>query len=350
MYPPTAALLLAPISLLGQLGLIIALVLVNAAAWTASIVLSVRLATGSWRRPDLRLYAIPSLLIVVYAWSNFHIGQPSLLLLALFLGAFVALQSRRGALAGGLLAFAAAIKAFPAITIVYLLYRRCWIAAASLLLSLAFLLIVLPAPFRGMAQAQTDLQRWTSGMLLKYDDGGVAQRPGRSNSWKNQSIFGVANRLLRPIDANDRFGPHTPVYANVADLGFRAVNGIIVGAGLLLGLVYIAVMPRRARRTTETDALEFALLLLLVLLFTPLAFGYLFACLLYPFTVIVQRSVSRPSRRLLVLSGSAVLLLALTIPWQQTAQTYGNTFFATLILFGALAWELWDLKRDRAGA
>jgi hypothetical protein len=182
-------------------------------------------------------------------------------------------------------------------------------------------------------------------MLLKYDEKGVAQRPGRSNSWRNQSIFGVANRLLRHIDADEQFAAHQPRFANVADLSFTAVNRIILGSALILGLIFIAVIPRRGSRTSETDAMEFALLILLMLIVTPLAFGYLFACLLYPFTVVVAQLLKRPSRALLVGAMAAVLLLALTIPLQKTAQSYGNTFFATLILFGALASELWKTKR-----
>jgi len=349
MYPPTAALLLAPVSLLGKTGLVVSLALLNIASWIACILLSVRLATGSWKRQHVLLYAIPSLLVSVYAWSNFHLGQPSLLLLALMLGAFVFLQRRRELTAGALFALAAAIKAFPVSAVVYLIYRRSWLAAASLILTLAFLLLILPAPFRGFDQARTDLQRWTDGMLLKYDDEGIAQRPGRSNSWKNQSIFGLANRLLRHIDADDQHKPHTPRYANLAGLSFTSANRIVTAIGIVLGLIYLAVMPARARRTAETDAIEFALLILLMLLFTPLAFGYLFACLLFPFTVVVRRLLERPNPRLLACVSVTVTLLALTVPLQKTAQTYGNTFFATLILFLGLAMELWQTKR-RGGA
>lgn len=344
MYPPAAALFLAPVSLLGRTGTVVALVLVNAAAWTACILLAVRLATGHWRRQHLLLYAIPSVIVAVYAWSNFHLGQPTLVLLALLLGGFVELQRKRKVTAGALFAVAAAIKAFPFVAIVYLLYRRYWIAAGSMIVALMFLLLVLPTPFRGWTQARADLQRWTEGMLLKYDDTGVAQRPGRSNSWKNQSIFGVANRLLRHVEYDERFGAHKPVYTNVADLSFAAVNGIIVATALLLGCAYIAVMPRRGERTHGTDALEFALFILLMLILTPLAFGYLFACLLFPLTVIVQRLLSAPSRRLAIAAAVAVLLLALTVPFQRPAQAWGNTFFATVLLFIALAVELWSVK------
>ncbi|MFN2476634.1 MAG: glycosyltransferase family 87 protein [Chthoniobacterales bacterium] len=345
MYPPAAALFLAPVALLGKSGLVIALVLVNAVAWTACILLSTRIATGEGKRAHLLLYLIPSAVIAVYAWSNFHLGQPTLVLLALMLGGFCALQRKRVIPAGALFAIAAAIKAFPFVALVYLIYRRYWTAAAAMLATLLFLLLALPAPFRGWQQTRADLQRWTEGMLLKYDDTGVAQRPGRSNSWKNQSIVGVANRLLRHVDYDEQFAAHEARYTNIADLSFATVNSIIAGTALLLGLIYITVMPRRALRTRETDALEFALFILLLLVVTPLAFGYLFASLLYPLTVVVHRLLVAPTRRLLTSAAFAGLLLAWTLPFQRQAQALGNTFFATLILFAGLALELWTLKR-----
>ncbi|HEV3409099.1 MAG TPA: glycosyltransferase 87 family protein [Chthoniobacterales bacterium] len=350
MYPPAAAAMLAPLSALGQIGFILALLAITAAAWFASIALAARLASGSWRRAHLLVYVIPSLLVIVFVWSNFHIGQPTLVLLALLLGAFVALQEKRQMLAGALIAVAAAIKAFPFVAIAYLVWRRYWIATVSLLVTLALLLFVLPAPFRGLAQASADVKRWTEGMLLKYDEEGVAQRPGRSNSWKNQSIFGLANRLLRHVDADDQVNPHTPVYVNLVNLDFAVVNRIIIAVGLMLGLIYVAVMPRRQTRTGQTDALEFALFILLMLMFTPLSFGYLFACLLFPFAVVVQRLLAAPTRSLLICAAGSVVLLALSIPFQRPAQLYGNYFFAALLLFVGLAMELWQARRLAAVA
>lgn len=381
MYPPSCALFLAPISALGQTGLVVVLALSNGAAWICSIIFSVRLATGTWRRAHPLVYGVPSLVMGAHIWGNFLLGQPSLVLLALMLGAFIFLQRKFHPLAGGLIAVAAAIKAFPVIAIIYLVYRRYWLAVASLVVALAFFLIVLPIPFRGYAQAKQDLERWSSGMLFKYDETGVGQRLGRSNSWKNQSIWGVANRLLRHVEYDHKYEPHEPVYANFADLDFDTVNRIILLAALALGLVFIAAMPPSARvfcsrrpvsgarealppgnnasqseaakekwmqcRTPETDAIEFALLLLLMLVFTPLSFGYLFAWLIYPLTVVVQRVVAGATKSapLIACSTGAVVLLALSIPFRVIAQTYGNALFATLLLFAGLAIELWRLKR-----
>src|SRR4051812_35698989 len=100
MYPPPCALFLAPISALGQTGLVITLALTIAASWIGSIVFSVRLATGSWERGHLLVYLAPSFVMGAHVWGNFLLGQPSLVLLALILGAFVALQRKSDVVAG----------------------------------------------------------------------------------------------------------------------------------------------------------------------------------------------------------------------------------------------------------
>jgi hypothetical protein len=346
MYPPSCAIFLAPLSLLGRSGMVVALTVVNGAAWVASILLSVRLVTGRVFGQRTLLYVLPSLATIVFVWGNFFLGQPSLLLLALLLGSFLCLQIGRQWGAGALIAIAAAIKAFPIVALVYLVYRRYWIASISAALSLLFLLVVLPAPFRGADRALTDLKRWSSGMF-RYDATGVAQRPARSNTWKNQSIFGVANRLLRAVDINASKPPDAPIYANIATLSFKAVNAIIAGSVLSLGLIYIAAIPARRHQSRESDALEFALLLLMMLMLTPLSFGYLFVWLLYPFAAITGIFVDRTlgeNRCLMFFVLPAVALLVATIAFPRATQIYGSIFFATLLLFVGLVTELWKSK------
>ncbi len=346
MYPPPCALFLACASLLGQGGLIFLLVAINFAAWFCSTKLSVALATGHQGRTNPWLYLIPSLLVIVYIWSSYHLGQPNLVLLALMLGAFVALCAKREIVAGGLIAVAAGIKAFPVIAIVYLVYRRYWKAAASLVATLAFLLLILPAPFRGFERAWRDLEKWSAGML-KYSEVTVGQRPMRSYTWKNQSLVGVTNRLLRHVDADVASAPHRPVYVNFADLKFPVVNAIIVSVALALGILFIAAMPPRGMRTAESDAIEFALLLLLMLMVTPLSFGYFFSWLMLPFAVVTQRVLVGKSSTVFWWTLPTLALLALGIPFPRGAQLYGNTFFATLLLFIGLSIELWRCRQER---
>lgn len=347
MYPPPCALFLAGASLLGQGGLIFLLVAVNSAAWFCSAKLTALLARGDQRATNPWLYLIPSLLVIVYIWSSYHLGQPNLVLLALMLGAFAALRTKRELVGGSLIAVAAAIKAFPVLAIIYLIYRRYWKAAVGLVLTLAFLILILPAPLRGFERAWHDLEKWSAGML-KYSEVTVGQRPMRSYTWKNQSLVGVTNRLLRHVDADAASAPHTPVYVNVADLNFGVVNAIIISVALALGILFIAVMPRRDMRTAESDAIEFALLLLLMLMITPLSFGYFYSWLMLPFAVITQRALVERVSSILWWCVPALALLAVGLIFPRGAQLYGNTFFATLLLFVGLSIQLFSFKK-RAG-
>jgi len=251
MYPPPCALFLTGASLLGQGGLIFLLVAINSVAWFYSAKLSAVLATGGRGTTNRWLYFVPSLLVIVYIWSSYHLGQPNLVLLALMLGAFVALRAKREIVGGGLIAVAAAIKAFPVLAIIYLVYRRYWKAAVSLVATLVFLILILPAPFRGFERVWGDLEKWSVGML-KYSEATVGQRPMRSYTWKNQSLIGVSNRLLRHVDADAASAPHQPIYVNFADLRFPVVNGIIFSVALALGMLFIAAMPRRDMRTADS--------------------------------------------------------------------------------------------------
>jgi hypothetical protein len=344
MYPPPCALFLAAASLLGQGGLIFLLVAINSLAWFYSAKLSAVLAAGDQGTTNLRLYLIPSLLVIVYIWSSYHLGQPNLVLLALMLGAFTALRAKRETAAGSLIAVAAAIKAFPVLAIIYLVYRRYWKAAVSLVATLVILILILPAPFRGFERAWHDLEKWSAGML-KYSEVTVGQRPMRSYTWKNQSLIGVSNRLLRHVDADAASAPHTPVYVNVADLNFRVVNAILISVALVLGIFFIAAMPRRDMRTAESDAIEFALLLLLILMITPLSFGYFYSWLMLPFALMTERALVERALSILWWCVPALALLVVGLIFPRDAQLYGNTFFATMLLFIGLSIELLRFKR-----
>jgi len=349
MYPPPCALFLAGASLLGQVGLIFLLVAIDSAAWFFGAKLSALLARDDQSAKNPWLYLIPSLLIIVYIWSSYHLGQPNLVLLALMVGAFIALRAECEIVGGGLIAVAAAIKAFPVIAIIYLVYRRYWKAAISLVATLVFLLLILPAPFRGFERAWHDLEKWSAGML-KYSEVTVGQRPMRSYTWKNQSLIGVSNRLLRRVDADAASAPHKPVYVNLADLSFPVVNAIIISAALALGIVFIAVMPQRHTRTAESDAIEFALLLLLMLMLTPLSFGYFYSWLMLPFAVVTQRVLVEKVSSILWWCVPALALLAVGLIFPRGAQFYGNTFFATLLLFIGLSIQLLSFKQKAGGA
>src|SRR5438132_9744516 len=335
MYPPTCALLLAAPAFFGKPALILILSALNTMAWILCIRFSSTLI--SEQRAQNAPIVIATFIVMPFVWSSYHLGQPSLVLLALMLGAFLSLRHGRETLAGALVALAVAIKAFPLLAIFYLVYRRYWTSAISLVIALVILLFVLPIPFRGWYQTLNDARDWQRGML-HYEQGGIAQRPARGYSWKNQSIFGVTNRLLSRVSVDDE--PNPPAYANLADLDFRTINIVITASALLLGFSFVAAMPRQ--RAPEGDAREFAALLILILIFTPLAFGYLFVWLMFPLALLIKRSLEAPASLIWLLIALALLTATGIAP--RLAQIYGSLFFAALMLYLALAI---DLRREQ---
>jgi Glycosyltransferase family 87 len=336
MYPPVCALMLAVPAFFGKAVLILILSAVNTVAWLLCISFTGALISEKRNSPIV----IANLVLMPFVWSNYHLGQPSLILLAVMLGAFLALPAgRKGEiLAGTLIAVASAIKAFPLLAIFYLIYRRYWPAAVSLMIGLLVLFLIVPIPFRGLQRTITDARDWQRGML-RYQESAIAQRPARGYSWKNQSIFGVANRLLRQVSVDDE--PNRSGYANVINLDFRTVNIVIIACALAVGGSFVRVIPRHRSPTPE----EFAALLLLILIFTPLAFGYLFVWLMFPLALLIKRIITadKEAASLRYLS-IALLLLTSTAIAPRFAQIYGSLFFTALILYLALALSLWRTR------
>jgi hypothetical protein len=336
MYPPTCALLLAIPACLGKAVMILLLCILNTAAWLFSIWGCAQLLPAPYR---IALISAANAVVLVFIWSAYHLGQPSLVLLSLVLGGLFCLRARRQLSAGALVALATVIKAFPFLIILYLVYRRYWLATLSLLLALFLLLFVVPIPFRGFALTMQDIDRWQHGML-RYQASGIAQRAARGYSWKNQSIFGLANRMFREVSVNDQGQPL--VYANLMNLSFIGVNLVICAAALLFGLSFILAMPRLPHHAFE---LEYSGLLILVLLFTPLAFGYLFSWLMLPVAALGNRVLTRNSRAALLCILIAVCLLTVTALAPRLAQIYGSVFFAAVALYFGIAIELAREKR-----
>jgi len=348
MYPPSCATMLAVATFAGEVPFVIGLVVLNTTAWLSCVLLSVYLATGHAFRQHPLLYLVPSLCVIPFVSDMYLLGQPNLFLLALMLGALACLRIRRPWSAGGLMALAAAVKAFPVMAIGYLVYRRQWKATAAMVAWLAILLLVLPSGFRGPVRAWDDLGTWTRGMVLKYDSGSIAQRPDRSYSYKNQSMMALVNRMLRPVLADGEADRRWRV--NVADLGFRGVNAVILLVAASLCLFYMATMPSQPRRTDRTDAIEGGMLLLMIVFFSPLSFNYFYVWLIYPLAVALSMVLEAPekSRERLLLSvwlGAPLVLLSLAIPFLRESQAYGNLFFAGLILMvglGLMMRRIWS--------
>ena len=344
IYPPLPAVLLAIPSYFGKVPLYLCLSLLNAAAWWMSGQFS-NAMTGSGRIPTPWLAALPAILTVSFVFDMFDLGQPNLVLLAMMLYGFWLSQHERPWMAGSMFALATAIKVFPVAVFPYLLWRRQWWTAASMVVFIGIFLFVVPAPVRGFQHNVAELKTWYRGMIGSSSEKGFGQRDEQNWSWVNQSIIAVTHRLTRPVNYNQDEPSKPPRYMNLFDVDFRTANGIVVAISLLIGLGYIAVMPRRDRRTPRSDAEELGILFCLMTVASPLARQYYFLWLFFPITILIHRGAYDP--RPAVRTGSwavlavAVTLIGFSLPiYPHALQAWGNNLAATAIIAAGLGWHL----------
>ena len=339
MYPPACATMLAPLSPLSRGAFVGCLLLLNSAAWTACIFASVYLATGRVRNQHPALYLWPSLAVIPFVHDTYLLGQPALLLLALLLGSFALLRRGQPVGAGALIAIAAAIKAYPILAAAYLVYRRKWKALIAMGITLSALMFAYPLLFRTPVQVGEDVVFWAKGMLFKYDEESIGQRPDRSYSFKNQSVQATVHRLGRSVLADGEADRAWKV--NILNLSFRQTTLAMFASVGLLGLFYLGSTWGATRRPPPADAVEQSMGIIMVLFLTPLSFNYGHVWLMFPMTVLLHLGFSSaPKSRLRLIAwgsiAASIVLLSLSVSMLRQAQAYGNVFLSGLVLMVGL--------------
>ncbi len=344
LYPPLSAVLLALPSYFGKIPLYFGLSLLNAAAWWMTAQLS-NAMTGAGKIPEPWLAALPSVLTISFVFDMFDLGQPNLVLLAMMLIGFWWLQHGRSWEAGSMFALATAIKVFPVAVLPYLLWRRQWASAASMVIFLGIFLFVIPAPVRGFQHNIAELRTWYQGMVGSSSEQGFGQRGEQNWSWVNQSIIAMTHRLTRPVNYNQDNPARAPAYMNFVDLDFKTANWVVIGISIAIGLAFVAVMPPLSRRTPSSDAEELGILFCLMTVASPLARQYYFMWLFFPLTVLLHRAVYDPRtpvrRGTLAALAVAGFLICLSLPvFPHDLQAFGNNLIATAVIAGGLAWHI----------
>ena len=344
IYPPLPAVLLAIPAWFGKIPLYLCLSLLNVGAWWMTGQFS-NAMTGSGRRPAPFLFNLPGILTISFVFDMFDLGQPNLVLLAMMMYGFWLLQHARPWMAGSMFALATAIKVFPVAVFPYLLWRRQWWAAASMVVFIGIFLFVVPTPVRGFQNNVTELKNWYEGMIGSSSEKGFGQRDEQNWSWVNQSIIAVTHRLVRPVNYNQDEPTKPAAYMNLLDLDFKTANWIVVAISILIGLAYIWVMPRANRRTPRSDAEELGILFCLMTVASPLARQYYFLWLFFPITILIHRAAfdPRPNARAgsWAVLAAAIALLGFSLPiYPNVLQAWGNNLAATAIIAAGLAWHL----------
>ena len=344
IYPPLPALLLAVPTWFGKIPLYLVLSLLNAAAWWITSQLSNAMA-GSGRIPDAWVAALPGFITLTFVFDMFDLGQPNLVLLAMMLAGFWWLQHGRPLAAGSMFALATAIKVFPVAVLPWLVWRRHWMAAASMVACTGIFLFLVPAPVRGFDRNVAELSTWYRGMVGSSSEKGFGQRDAQNWSWVNQSIIAVTHRLTRPINYRQDDPAKPAQTMNVLDLDFAAANRVVIAVFLVIGLGFVAVLPPAAKLTARSNAEELGILFCLMTIASPLARQYYFMWLFFPITVLIHRAVydPRPAARTatwiaLALAGA---LMCLSLPlFPLYLQAMGNNLAATIVLVAGLVWHI----------
>jgi len=353
-YPPTFAVLIAPLCALGWPAFFFIWYGLNVGLFGLSVGLTRALVRRAEDRPSGRLLWLPPLLVAVFAINNLFLGQTNLLIMALVYWFLLELARGREWLAGAPLGAAIAIKAFPAPLLAYLAFRLHLRAAAAALASCAFFLLLLPAPVRGLARNQREVAHWAERVVMPYLSRGRAGDWGQhSVDIGNHSLPAVARRLLMRVDAGVAARRGEPLYVNFADLPERHVNLLVLGAFAALGAAFVGACGLRRPPDPGAQLLEHSLAVVLVLLTSALAWTYFFVMLLLPITTALwllgspartRAPARRTLRAALVMLVAAIVLLYPAARPTQLVRAAGSLCWATLALFAGLALARRDLR------
>lgn len=238
LYPPLLAQLLMP--------LVAFLTLEQVwAVWFAFNVLllvgMVALLSRETRQARWLWVMTPLFLPITEALAN---GQVTVILLTLMAGAWLAVKRERGVLAGILLALAAWLKVYPALLIIYFIWKRDWqVVRGAVIGGIAFglLQVAISGP-----QALIEM----SGVLFSLTNSGQDHLIPF-----NASILGFTSQLFQ-------------AHPNVSALFVSPALYIITRVALTLGVIGGLLVLTAPRSRNDFD-LEYTLALLTALLISP---------------------------------------------------------------------------------
>jgi alpha-1,2-mannosyltransferase len=231
------------------------------AAWHESLAQSGRSGLIDPWAPWLALLAI-----LLPLQTNFeHQNMNALLLAATGAGAWALGQGRGGA-AGAFIGFAAAIKVFPALLILYLAAKRMW-RPLAFAVATAAALTALPSIVYGPQTLAQQFAHW-----LRLGSGGWPTRSA------NQSLIAAIDRVVPSEAAAVRTAEQAPVESAIF-------------AVLAIALLLAAVLVWRGEGRTR-PALEIAAVTTLAVLLSPIAWDHYWV-LMFPAFLVAYTASSR---------------------------------------------------------
>ena len=235
---------------------------------------AVRGQIGLPARPWLPVLFAPLAAILLPLQTNFEHQNMNALLLALLAGATWHLTLGSAAVAGLLIGMATALKAFPALAIVYLAARRYWTAAIAATASAFVLSVVMPSAVYGVS-GFSDLARtfWRLGS---------SGWPIRGN---NQSLVAALDRLTLGFSSARSASISRRQNWSRSAAGDDSLRRPRDVAGLAALVVTLVRTPRRASAVPA----EVAAVTVLAILLSPIAWDHYWT-MMFPAFLIVHDS------------------------------------------------------------
>lgn len=350
-YPPTFAVLVAPLAALGFGPFFFIWYLLNVALFGVAVWLARALVFTSGGRVSPRDYWLPSLLVAAFAIDNLFLGQTNILIMVLVYVSFLWDQQGRQWRAGIPLAAAMAIKTFPVALLIYFAFRLRGRVLASGVLCCAFFLLFLPAPVRGFGRNLQEVSGWAKRVAAPFVSRGEAGDWGQhSLDFGNQSLLAVARRYLSRVDAQVMARERPPIYVNIAELDSGQAVLVAGAVAILLCAGFALSVGWRRPRDPLRLAAEYGLATSVLLLLSPLSWTYFFVMLLLPvmlgLRLLSGRERLRPRSLLALRVALWGLALATILLASHYARALGNLFGATVLFYVALALVCLDLRRS----
>lgn len=349
-YPPTFAVLVAPLCLLPWPAFFFVWYALNLALLGLCVRMAARLAAPGGGPP--RLLWLPATMVMIYAIDNLFLGQTNPLITVLLYWTMCELVRGREWLAGVPLGLSIALKVFTFPWAAYLAYRGRVRALTLTLAVCAFCLFLLPAPVRGFERNLYEVKDWGQRVVAPYLSRGQAGDWGQhALDFGNQSLQAVLHRLLTRTDANVIARHGRAIYVNVADLTESQVNAVLLVAMGLLAAGFVIACGWRRPQNQAQYAIELAMSVIVLTLISAIAWTYFFVTMLLPFAVALHLvglhdpTPLRPTtRRLLRWALWAQALVAVSLVSADT-RAMGSVCWGTLLIYVALALAAWDLRR-----
>jgi alpha-1,2-mannosyltransferase len=309
-YPPTLAVLAAPLGLLPRQA--------AAALWTLiclGLLIGAFRAAGTALGPPVKgVDQLLGFLLVFRMFENdFSNGNANTLVLAVLLLGFALARRGRPAASGSLLGLAAALKISPLLLLPWLIAARRWRMARGFLLGLLLWGLAFPVLVLGPVQYGRAWGEFYDVTLRPLNAAGQGYRREPPGDYlAGQSLRSLLHRLLRATDATAH--DQEVVKLNLADLPKGVVDGIYLAlSGAVLGLLLRRFRGRGAPFSGPEIGAALAAMALLAPLSRKAHFVALFPAAVAGFAHF-RSSVGGRRRLAGALLGGAFALIALSAP------------------------------------